>query len=69
MGVSVYLSFMEHLEVKRLDLVQLETQGCQCVLFLVGVLLQQLHGHLHLLLQAHLQLQLSLQLLTSHIRW
>lgn len=63
----VYLSFVEHLQVKSLDLVKLEPQGCQCVLFLMRVLLQQLHGHLHLLLQPHLELQLTLQLLTSCI--
>lgn len=59
----VYLSFLEHLEVESLDLVELEPQGCQCVLFLMCVLLQKLHGHLHLLLQAYLQLQLTFQVL------
>lgn len=65
--MCVYLSFVKHLQVKSLDLVELEPQGCQCVLFLVCVLLQQLHGHLDLLLQTHLELQLTLQLLMSCI--
>lgn len=65
--VCSYLSLVEHLHVQSLDLVKLEPQGCQCVLFLMRVLLQQLHGHLYLLLQAHLELQLALQLLTSCI--
>lgn len=60
-----YLSFVEHLEVESLDLVELETQRRQRVLLLVRVLLKQLHGHLHLLLQGHLELQLTLQLLWS----
>lgn len=64
---SIYLSFVEHLQVESLDLVELKPQRCQCVLLLMRVLLQQLHGHLHLLLQAHLELQLTLQLLTQCI--
>lgn len=35
----VYLSFLEHLQVESLDLVELEPQGSQRVLFLVRVLL------------------------------
>lgn len=62
--VYVYLCFVEHLQVKGLDLVKLKAQGCQRVLLLVGVFLQQPHSHFHLLLQPHLQLQLTLQLLT-----
>lgn len=67
-GAHTYLSFVEHLEVESLDLVELESQRRQRVLLLVRVLLKQLHGHLHLLLQAHLELQLTLQLLKHTVQ-
>lgn len=67
-GAHTYLSFVEHLEVESLNLVELESQRRQRVLLLVRVLLKQLHGHLHLLLQAHLELQLALQLLKHTVQ-
>ena len=53
-GYYVYLQLCVHLQVDVLDVLQLVSKTDDGILLVVNVLLQQLHGHLHLSLHTFL---------------
>lgn len=63
MSAAAHLWLVLQLMVERPQVVQLLTQLHQGVMLLADVLLQHLHGQLHLLLHANLHLQLPLHVL------
>ena len=65
LGTFNYLQLGVHLHVDVLDVLELVPQRDDGVLLLVGVLLQELHGHLHLGAHAHLRIESDLTFETS----